>query len=150
MAKQMFDETVEARRALAEIASVQKQLTEAQQRAAAQPLEFKSQLAEAQSSINNILMNKRNSQEEGQGLQEAYKDLASALRVVEGGDRQVPSQAIAVYQGASQQIKARISEWAAFKRTRLPDVNRLLRQANLAPITIADIKEAAESLSAAQ
>ena len=146
--KQMFDETLEARRTLAEITSVQKKLAEPQQREAEQPPEFKTKLAEAQSSINNILTNKGNTQEGSEGLQESYKDLTSALRVVEGGDRHVPSQAIAVYQGSSSQIKARIADWAEFKRTRLPDLNRLLRQANLAPITITDIEAAVEFLSA--
>jgi hypothetical protein len=148
MAKEMFDETVEARRALAEITAVQKQLTEAQQKAAAQSPEFKSDLTDAQSSINNILDSKGNSQDGSEGLQEAYKDVASALRVVEGGDRHAPSQAIAVYKGSSQQIKARIAEWAAFKQTKLPDVNRLLLEGNFAPVAIADIEKAAESLSA--
>jgi photosystem II stability/assembly factor-like uncharacterized protein len=147
MAKQMFDETVEARRAVAEMTAVQKQLSEAQQRAAAQPPEFKSGLTDAQSGINNILDSKGNSQDGNEGLQEAYKDVASALRVVEGGDRHAPSQAIAVYKGSSQQIKARIAEWAAFKQAKLPAVNRLLREANFAPIAIADIEKAAESLS---
>jgi hypothetical protein len=74
-----------------------------------------------------------------QGLQGAYSDLTSALRVVESGDRTTPSQAIAVYDQASQQIKARMSEWTTFKQTRLPELNRQLRQANLTPIAVAEI-----------
>jgi hypothetical protein len=39
------------------------------------------------------------------GCPDAYKDLASALRVVEGGDRSVPSQAVAVYKESSLKSK---------------------------------------------
>jgi hypothetical protein len=39
------------------------------------------------------------------GLQDGYTELASALHVVEGGDRAVPSQAIAVYKESSQLVK---------------------------------------------
>jgi hypothetical protein len=80
------------------------------------------------------------------GLQEAYTGLASALQVAEGGDRAVPSQAIAVYEESSQRVKARIVEWTAFKQTRLPQLNQKLREANLAPIAIAEIEKEVEFL----
>jgi photosystem II stability/assembly factor-like uncharacterized protein len=139
--QQIFDETLQARRALAEISSVQKQLADAQQRPTIQNTELKSALAEAQSSLSKILTNKENRQDQSQGLEDAYKDLASALRVVEGGDRPVPSQAVAVYKESSQQIGARIRDWTAFKQTTLPVLNQQLRQANLAPIAVADIEQ---------
>jgi photosystem II stability/assembly factor-like uncharacterized protein len=146
LGQRIFDETILARRALAEISSIQKQLAEAQQTQAARSAEVKTALTESQSSLDRILTGKEKPQEQGHGLQDAYKDLASALRVVEGGDRVVPSQAIALYTESSQQLKARITEWTTFKQTRLPDLNRQLRQANLAPIVIADSKQEAESL----
>jgi hypothetical protein len=68
------------------------------------------------------------------------------LRVVESGDRAVPSQAIAVYQESSQQVKARIAEWARFKQTRLAQLNQQLREANFDPIAIAEIEEQVEFL----
>ena len=145
LGQEMFEETLQARRALAEISSAQKQLA-AQQKPAAQDATLKSALAEAQSSLSRILSNKENRRDQKPGLQDAYKDLASALRVVEGGDRPAPSQAVAVYKESSQQIKARIGEWNAFKQTRLPELNQLLRQANLPPIAIADIEPDVEFL----
>jgi photosystem II stability/assembly factor-like uncharacterized protein len=147
LGKQIFDETIEARRAIAEISSVQKQLAEAQQKPAAQQAELKSALAAAQSRLGEIVTGTKNSQTQERGLQDAYKDLASALRVVEGGDRTVPSQAIAVYRESSQPIKARIAEWVQFKKTKLPELNRQLRDANLAPIAIGEIENEVEFLS---
>jgi len=70
----------------------------------------------------------------GPGLQDANTALASALRVVENGDRAAPAQAIAVYEESSRQVKARIAEWTRFKQTQLEQVNRQLREAKLAPV----------------
>src|SRR5439155_15814622 len=146
LGQQIFEETLQARRALAEISSVQKQLADAQQRLTTQNTALQSALSAAQSSLRKILTNKENRQYQSQGLEDAYKDLASALRVVEGGDRPVPSQAVAVYRESSQQIRARTSDWTAFKQTRLPVLNQQLRQANLTPIAIADIEQEVEFL----
>jgi len=146
LGQQMFGETIEARRALAEIGSVQKQLADIQQKLGAQSSELTSALTEAESAISKILTNKEHAAEQAPGLQDAYSGLASALRVVESGDRAVPSQAIAVYQESSPQIKARIAEWARFKQTRLAQLNQQLREANLAPIAIAEIERQVEFL----
>ena len=51
-----------------------------------------------QSAIGKIMRGKEHSPGESSGLQDAYRGLASTLRVVEGGDRAAPSQAIQVYQ----------------------------------------------------
>jgi hypothetical protein len=91
-------------------------------------------------------MNKEHAADEGPGLQDAYTGLASALRVVESGDRAVPAQAIAVYKESSQQVKARIAEWDRFKQTRLVQLNQQLRDANFAPIAIAEIEQEVEFL----
>jgi photosystem II stability/assembly factor-like uncharacterized protein len=147
LGQRMFGETIEARRALAEIASVQKQLADIQQKLGAQRSELKSALAEAESAIGKILTNKEHAADEGPGLQDAYAGLASALRVVESGDHAVPSQAIAVYEESSQQVKARIAEWRRFKQTRLAQLNQQLREANFAPIAIAEIEEQVEILT---
>jgi hypothetical protein len=79
-------------------------------------------------------------------LQEAYTGLASALRVVESGDRAVPSQAVAVYKESSEQVKVRIAEWSRFKQTRLAQLNQQLREANIAPVEIAEIERQVEFL----
>ncbi len=145
LGQQMFGETIEARRALAEMGSVQKQLADIQQKLEAQRAQLKPALAEAQAAIGKILANKEQAPEVA-GLKDVYTGLASALRVVEGGDRAVPAQAIAVYKESSQQAKARLAEWARFKQTRLAQLNQQLREANVAPIAIAEIEEQVEFL----
>ncbi|HKN33656.1 MAG TPA: hypothetical protein VJX16_10490 [Terriglobales bacterium] len=144
LGQQMFEETLQARQVLAEIHSVQKQLAGAQQGTTDQNTSLKSALADAQSALVKILTNKTDQQRPG--IEDAYKNLASALRVVEGGDRPAPSQAVGVYKESSEQIKARINEWNAFKQGKLPDLNQQLRQANLTPIAVADVEEEIEFL----
>jgi photosystem II stability/assembly factor-like uncharacterized protein len=134
LGQQIFGETVEARRALAEIGSVQKQLADLQQKIESQNAELKSALVKTQSAIDKILSNKEHTAEESRGLQDAYTGLASALRVVESGDRAAPSQAIAVYKESSQQVKVGIAEWTRFKQTRLEQLNRQLHVADFAPV----------------
>jgi hypothetical protein len=133
---QIFGETVGARRTLGEIGSVQKQLADIQQKIGTQNKELQSRLTEAQSTIDKILSNRVPDPVQAPGLRDAYTGLASALRVVENGDRVAPSQAIAVYQESSRQVKARIAEWDHFKHTQLENLDQQLRQANLPPVRI--------------
>ncbi len=146
LGRQIYGESVEARRALAEIGSVQKQLTDIQQKVAPENSRLKQALEETQSEVGKILANKEHGAEQNPGLQAANTALASALRVVESGDRRVPAQAVAVYQQSSAQVKARIAEWLQFKQTKLAQLNDLLRKANLAPIAIAEIEQQVEFL----
>ena len=132
--KRMFVETRDARRVLAEINSVQKQL--ASLRNAAQDLQLKSALNEAQSALGRITSSKQRTPGQGQGLTDASRGLASALRVVESGDRAIPAQAMAVYEESHQQVAMCIREWISFKETQLPQLDQQLRRSNLAPIMV--------------
>jgi hypothetical protein len=143
LGKKMYAESIEARRVLAEINSLQKQIADLQQKVGSQDSPLKSALTAAQSEIENIPTDKADS---SSGLQEGYSGVASALRVVESGDRAVPSQAIAVYEESSRSVQAAITKWTAFKQDRLPQLNQQLREGNLAPISIAEIEEAVETL----
>jgi len=145
LANQMFAETMEARHALAEVNSVQKQIADAQRRLAEGSPELKSALVETQSEIAKILT-RNNDPGRTAGLQDAYKDLATVLRVVERGERSVPSQALAVYKQSSHEAKVGIGEWATFKQTRLPQLNQQLRKTSLSPIAISEIEQEVEFL----
>jgi photosystem II stability/assembly factor-like uncharacterized protein len=142
LGQQIFSEATEVRRAIAEIGSVQKQIAEIQEKMGREESQtrvsqLKSMLAEAQTACG-IILTAKTPAGESPGLQESYNGLASALRVVENGDRAVPAQAIAVYQESSQHVKARIAEWTQFKRTQLMQLNQQLREADLVPVTTTD------------
>ena len=146
LGQQMYAETLEARRALAEIGSLQKQLTDMQGKLGRENPTVKSALAEAQSEAGKILTDNEAASSRDRGLQGAFMGLASALRVVEGGDRVVPSQAIALYKESSEGVKARIAEWTGFKQARLPQLNQKLREGGLSPIVISEIEQEVEFL----
>lgn len=135
LAKQMFMEAVDTRRALEEIGSVQKRFTDQQQGAATGDAQLNTTLTGAQSTLNKIADGKGRTTDEGPGLADAYKNLTSALRAVESGDRQTPAQAVAVYQQSDKQIKECMREWTDFKEKQLPQINEQLRSAHLPPVT---------------
>jgi len=147
LSQQIFAEALEARRTLAEIVSVQKKLADDEQKLGEQNPTLKSALASAQSEIAKILSNNKEITRQSPGaLQEAYTGLVSALHVVEGGDRAVPSQAIALYKESSQGVKAGIEEWITFKQMKLPQLNQKLREGSLSPITISEIEREVQFL----
>ena len=137
---------MEARRFLAEINSAQKQIAEVQRKLGEQRPEIKSALAQVQSGIAEILKGKSTDSGPAAGLQEAYQNLASALRVVERGERAAPAQATALYGESSQQVKVCIGWWTAFKQMKLPPLNQELNGAGISPITISEIEPEGDSL----
>ena len=144
LAHQMFEEVTDARRTIAEINSLTKQISEAQKKSGDQNTELHSALGEAQSELSTILAKKKEDPAGAAGLQDAYKDMASALRVVESGDRETPTQAIEVYEQSSRVVKARIADWATYKQTKLPHLNQRLRDAGLSPISALKVGEEIE------
>jgi hypothetical protein len=146
LGQQIFSETLEARRALAEIASLRKQLGDLEQKIGEKDSAIKSALVDAQTEISKIEAKPGAGPGQTTGLQDAFADMASALRVVESGDRAVPSQAIAVYDGSNQRVKAAIAQWNEFKTTKLPRLNQKLAGANLAPIAISEIEQEVQFL----
>jgi hypothetical protein len=138
-------DSLEARRALAEINSVQKEITDLQNKAELSA-ELRPILAEAQSELSQILTKKNGDSPATVGLQQAYNNLAAVLQVVEGGDRAVPSQALAVYHESTPEIRARIADWTTFKQTRLPQLNQRLHDAGVSTITISEIEQEVEFL----
>jgi photosystem II stability/assembly factor-like uncharacterized protein len=145
LGQQIFAETMEARRALAELASLREQLAALQQKVGEKDSAIKPALADAQTEISKI-ETKPGAVGESSGLEDAFADMASALRVVESGDRAVPSQAVAVYNESSQRVKAAIAEWNEFKTTKLRRLNQKLFDAGLAPIAISEIEQEVQFL----
>lgn len=140
LSQKILGEVAEARRSLAEMSSAQKKLADIQQQLKQQKSQdenLKLSVHEAQAALLTMYTGRENEDAGLPGLKSAYLGLQSALRVVESGDRAVPAQATAVYEESNQQAKTRISEWKNFKNTTLPQLNELLRKANLAPIAIA-------------
>jgi photosystem II stability/assembly factor-like uncharacterized protein len=145
LGRQIFAEIREAQRALAEIASLRKELADREQKVSEKDSATKSAIADAQTEISKI-ETRPGAVGQDSGLQNDFADMASALQVVEGGDRAVPSQGIAVYNESSQRAKIAIAEWSEFKTTKLRRLNQKLSEANLAPIAISEIEQEVQFL----
>ncbi len=128
---------------MAEIGAVKKRLEQVQQKLGGHQPELLKQVSELQAAIAKI---EKGSGPSMMGLEAANSGLASALRVVESGNRTTPSQAIEVYKQSDEAAKARIAEWTKLKSTELPRLNDALQKGGVAPIQISQIEREVEYL----
>ena len=141
LGRQIFLEALHGRKAAAEIASVQRQLASLQPTLDANP-EIRPTMTQLQNEITGIL----NGNKTQPGLETANSGVAAALRVVESSDREVPSQAIAVFDQFDHALKGRVADWAKLKTTLLQQLNDQLKRKNRPPIPIAAIEREVEEL----
>jgi hypothetical protein len=145
-AQRAFEDMISARKSLAEIKRLQAQLDKAKSQIAPDQAGALSQIKLIESRVNRILTAGDPASDEG--LQFAARGLTVALSSLESADRTPPSQVIALYKQASRILKARLSDWNAFKSSVLPELNRQLRSAGLSAIEISRLeREAEDSLS---
>ncbi len=141
LSRQIFAEALSARQTLAEVKSVQKQLSDLEQKAGENHADLKATVSQLQTEIGKILAGDGPA---NLGIENASAGLSSSLAAVESGDRAVPSQAIVLYHESSQAMKLRKADWDRFKTTRLPQLNQQLKQENMAPIAISELPEEVE------
>ncbi|HWY54766.1 MAG TPA: hypothetical protein VNZ03_09900 [Terriglobales bacterium] len=141
LGRQIFVEAMNSRQILAEVRSVQKQLSDLEQMLGGGHADLKSAVSQLESEIQKVSVGSEDPSNKVVGLENASKGLTSALAVIESGDRAVPSQAIALYEESSQALKLRIADWNHVKTNWLPQLNQHLRQGNIAPIVIGEIVE---------
>jgi photosystem II stability/assembly factor-like uncharacterized protein len=146
LGKKMFDEANRTRQTLAEINSVQAQLTAVSDKLNAQQTSIKGSIRKAQAELQKILTRSGARSGDDMGLEAASANIAAALHVVESGNRTVPSQANFVFTEADKAAKLRIAEWGQWKTTQLPELNGQLRKAKAAEISISEIERAVEYL----
>ena len=146
LGKQMYTETMLTRRAVAEIHSVQKQLTELQPKLA-KNAELSKSTTDLLSQMGTILIGKVVTPNSFNGLEDANTGLSSALRVVESGDRTAPAQAHDVYEQARGKAKEKLAEWKEFKHKQLRPLADELKKAGLPPMAIATEEEDDPDLS---
>ncbi len=144
LGRQIFSDTQQCRKTMAEINSVQKQLADLQSKLA-EHADLKASAAIAATDLEQIL-NGTKGPSVTTGLQNANSGLGAALRVVESSDREIPAQALNVYQDASEGLKLGVAKWSDFKINRLPQLNRELQSAGIQPIPIAELEKNIEHL----
>jgi hypothetical protein len=134
--RQYFLEAIRAREGEAEIHSMQARLGAVAAKLPAEHAELATQIAQLQEAIKKILAGRRGSEDEDMGLDSASDGIAGALRVVESGDRTIPSQAVELFEESARALKSRIGEWERMKTSLLPQLNDKLKRAGLEPVSI--------------
>jgi photosystem II stability/assembly factor-like uncharacterized protein len=121
LARQIFAEALDSRQALSEIKSVQKQLSDLEAKLGGEHADT-SNVAQLQADLRKMLAGAPDAAN-NMALEVASTGLASALAVVETGDRAAPSQAIVLFHESSEAAKRHIADWNQFKAARLSQLN---------------------------
>jgi photosystem II stability/assembly factor-like uncharacterized protein len=140
-AYRMFLDSLNCRRALAEIGSVKEQLNKLI--ADSTNNEIASKAKELSAAADSVV--------EGSGgtilgLDAANQELTSAMNMAESSDRPVPAQAMIVYGEARTAAAQGIKDWAALKTGPLAALNLKLKTQGLEPIAIAEIEREVNEL----
>ena len=135
LSQKLFDETLKSRQAMAEIESVQKQLTGMRQKLGSGHPGAAQSIDNVLKQIGELLQGK-----DDEGLADANTGLSAALRVVEGGDRKPPSQALELYHQSSVRVTTGRQSWKQLKAGALTELNAQLRRQNLEQVQISEIE----------
>jgi hypothetical protein len=129
LGREIYAVTMQSRKAVSETGTLKKQL-EAVKSPNAAVTAFLALLAKITRGDKSVM-----------GLDAANTGLLAALRVVEVGNRETPSQAIELYQQSKQAFELRATEWQKLKTTELPQVNQELEKSGAKPIRMSAIEE---------
>ncbi|HMD74834.1 MAG TPA: hypothetical protein VKG05_13315 [Steroidobacteraceae bacterium] len=139
MSQRIFLDSLESRRALAEIATVQKQLEKIVADAGANDTAATRKAKQLGTDLDAIV--KGNS-----GLDAANTELTTSLNAIESSDREAPSQALAVYKLALAASHARLKQWALIKSGPLAEIDQELKLQGSPPISISEIEREVDRL----
>jgi photosystem II stability/assembly factor-like uncharacterized protein len=140
IALEIFGNVRSVRKALAEAGTVKKQLSNIDAASLKQHPELLNQVTALNSAMQKIQTGEGRAAGAISGMEAASTGLAAALRVVESGNRSIPSQAMELYREANAAANASIAAWMQLKQTDLPKLNHALEKARIAPIPIAEIE----------
>lgn len=131
----IFRDSLQCRRALAEIASVQEQLKLILAKSPSGDLSAKAnEIAAAIGALTE------GSPDKPLGLDAANQELTAALNMAESSDRTIPTQAITVSAQAQAASAQRIKDWSALKSVALTNLNAQLKAGGQPPIAISEIE----------
>jgi photosystem II stability/assembly factor-like uncharacterized protein len=137
----IFADSLESRRALAEMGSVKEQLANGIAKEIDGTPDLQRKAAALTASIDALLSGQTPDTGKLMGLDEANTALTAALHVSESSDRTIPTQALELYAQAHDATIARGEEWDRLKKGPLAELNQQLKLQHLAPIAIAEIEQ---------
>jgi photosystem II stability/assembly factor-like uncharacterized protein len=145
LADSIYERTLQSRKAMAELEGVEGQLTKISAQGESIPPDLARVLGTALTRLRQIRgaddSGDEQSGEISVGLAQANDGLAAVLRVAESGHREIPAQALAIFNQMSSAAHEKIAAWQHFKSTEMAEVNAALVRADRKPIPIAAIEE---------
>ncbi len=129
---QIYADAMQARKALAQMDAVSKKLTAVKPQVQKSHPDLLPQITAVESAMKAIKSGTPGAPGTVSGLASASSALASALRVVESGDRTTPSQALEVYRVAEEAAKSGLADWQKLQSGPLAELNRSLQSKGLA------------------
>ena len=142
LGRQIYADAISANRAMAEIGTVQKQISDVGSKINDQHMAVKAAVSALQTKLAALLTVSEGAPSSSMGLDRAAAQLASALGVVESGDRPVPSQAVAAHEQASQITHSRIALWKQCQAEDIPKLNDELRKMGLETVHVSGLAPA--------
>ena len=146
VALEIFGSLHDARKAVAEIAAVKKNIAALPAPLLRKHQELLVQVTNLNAQIERIEKGQRATPGTISGLESAAMGLNAALRVVENSDRAIPSQALDLYRDADRVAKTNVTSWTKLKTDQLSKLNDSLKKAGINTIQIAEIENETEYL----
>ena len=143
----VFLDSLQSRKALAEINSVQEQISGLKGKIPSENAALNNEVAALETAMKALTGRDDQGLDPGTwSLTTANSGLTSALGVVEVGERTPPAQALEVYRLAKQSAAAKEEEWARLKTHDLATLNQHLQSANVTPVAISEIQQQVDYL----
>ncbi|MGA7342680.1 MAG: hypothetical protein WBX18_18910, partial [Terracidiphilus sp.] len=146
--KEIFEQTLRCRGALAEIDSLRDHLSHLSQDQLKRSSALAAKVTDLEESLRAILEGDRERASDIQGMEAANSGMDAVLNAVEGGNRETPAAVIALYQQSIREAAKQIAAWTEVKATKLSKLNGALRQAGLSPVSMSEIEEEVQELKA--
>jgi photosystem II stability/assembly factor-like uncharacterized protein len=144
LAESIYGQLLQARKAMAELDSVDSQLKKLAS-ASDNPAELKDAIGKAQAKLHGIRAGEHDAEAKGgeseAGLAEATSGLGTDLRLVESGDRTAPAAAVEIFTQMKKASQDGVDAWQQFKTVDLAALNAALTAANRELLKIAAIEE---------
>jgi hypothetical protein len=136
---EIFGEVQRARQAMAEIKATNSKLVVVTGQLKDRP-ELRTQAEKLSAAVDAIEKGNKTPADK-MGLETATSGLQSVLRVVEGGDRTAPQQALDAYQIVDEAAKRGVEAWKQLKGGDLTAFNQAMQKAGLQPITMLVVEQ---------
>ena len=129
LSNQLTKSLAEDYTALSEVMGLRQRVQSARAKASGQP-------ASALDDLNKDLDALEGNRESGAGLLRLNSELGQLFDILQGGDDEPTSQAARAFSEVRDELEKQLTRWKSVKTTKLPAVNRQLKEANLPELVI--------------